>query len=90
MVKDKAHITRNGDEPTEIFTCGIGCSQFGPSINRELNVKYVFMKVDSKYYTILFGKIRNAMLSNIEHIVLFSLSSPQDIFKPCGLLVVYK
>ena len=44
-VKVNSYITRNGDEPTEIFTCGIGCSQFGPSINRELNVKYVITTI---------------------------------------------
>ena len=38
-VKAKGYITPNGDEPTEIFTCGIGCSKFGPKINKELNVK---------------------------------------------------
>ena len=44
-VKVDSYITRNGDEPTEIFTCGIGCYQFGPSIKKALNVKYVALNL---------------------------------------------
>ena len=38
-IKAKCHITQNGDKPTEIYTCGLGCSQFEPTLNKELNVK---------------------------------------------------
>ena len=50
-VKAEGYITRQQDgKPTEIFTCGIGCHQFGARINRELNVKYViFLLVKSHF-----------------------------------------
>ena len=38
-IRENAEMTRVGDEPTPIYTTGVGCTEFGKLICEKLNVK---------------------------------------------------